>query len=455
MTNVATTKELSELGHQVRAPFSVRIDAQNDLTFGALLRILPGKRIVGIGEYKGKQTLIKLFFHSRNYLQELSGVEKIKKTDINTPPIIEHFALEEGGICFYELLENTQPFDDAWKSADQAKQQKMLEELLSILKKMYDARLYQSDLHLGNFIYSKEQLYALDPASLVPLTGPELIAKNLAALIAQFPLTDWQTVLSAVTPLFPELNNEQLNKQANTKWQQRMRDFLKKIYRDCTYVKCWSKKLGAVQQLDLYAIREHCSNNLIKALETIITLPPNLEYLKKGESSLVYTVEVDGHKRVIKNSRNKSIWRTLRRFFGRSRASNSWYFSHLLAEAGINTPKPIALVERKWGPLVLESWFVSDYIEADTLLDVWLYEVPSPVQINQVKKLFDVMRFLGISHGDMKATNLLVANNQVYLIDFDSMQQHRTKLRAYYFLKSDRDRLLMNWPNRHLQPHFE
>jgi serine/threonine-protein kinase RIO1 len=187
-------------------------------------------------------------------------------------------------------------------------------------------------------------------------------------------------------------------------------------------------------------------------LDRLPRLPDRAEILKNDPaSSVVSCSNLDGFAVVIKNSVNRGWLKLLQRCWRRSRAHNAWHFSHLLRAAGIATPTPIALVERKFGSLVLESWFVCEYLDADNLLDVWLYQEPSVQELDFIRKLFRTMKQLKMSHGDMKATNLLVANDKIYVIDFDGARQHVFKARLMRALERDKQRFLHNWQKPELK----
>ena len=51
-----------------------------------------------------------------------------------------------------------------------------------------------------------------------------------------------------------------------------------------------------------------------------------------------------------------------------------------------------------------------------------------------------------ISHGDLKATNLLWDQGRIVLIDLDAMVQHRSVRQHARAWQRDRSRLLRNWP---------
>lgn len=59
--------------------------------------------------------------------------------------------------------------------------------------------------------------------------------------------------------------------------------------------------------------------------------------------------------------------------------------------------------------------------------------------------LFETLCRLRISHGDLKATNLLWHEGRVWLIDLDAMKQHRSDTAFARVWRRDRARFLRNW----------
>ena len=57
----------------------------------------------------------------------------------------------------------------------------------------------------------------------------------------------------------------------------------------------------------------------------------------------------------------------------------------------------------------------------------------------------NIMQEHKISHGDLKATNLLWVDNQLYFIDLDAARQHKTIASWQRANKRDKKRFLKNW----------
>jgi len=443
-----TLEQLFAPGSDLQEPAVIYISENQSLQVEQVLRVMPGKRMVVQATVQGKNQLVKIFLKTRNFQQELNHYQQLQKTGVKTPLLLSQQTLDEGGICHYEFIENAHSFAECWRTADEATKTKLLDKLLPLLQGLYDGGLCQTDLHLENFIFSEGLLYALDPAGCETLRDKQMMINNLALLLAQFRLNEWPQVNAAIVAHFVDVEKTALHQQAIVQYKIRTKNFLRKIYRECTYVHAWNIKKSFFQQLAIYCVRERCSHGMQSLLENIDVIPKDAETLKQGNSSIVSSVVVDEKKIVVKNARNKNIIRLLRRCFRRSRASKSWYFSHLLQNAGASVPAPIALIERKLGPLVLESWYVSECIEGDNLLDIWLYQEPSSPELLAIKELFSVMRQLQISHGDMKATNFLVKDDKIFVIDYDGMLEHHSKRRFDLLFQKDKARFFRNWQNR-------
>jgi tRNA A-37 threonylcarbamoyl transferase component Bud32 len=62
--------------------------------------------------------------------------------------------------------------------------------------------------------------------------------------------------------------------------------------------------------------------------------------------------------------------------------------------------------------------------------------------------LFVLLQRSGISHGDMKATNLITDGEHLALIDYDGARQHAQQKTLVRALAADKQRFLQNWANK-------
>jgi len=123
--------------------------------------------------------------------------------------------------------------------------------------------------------------------------------------------------------------------------------------------------------------------------------------------------------------------------FRKSRAVKSWTAAHGLLVRGIDTPLPLAVVEKKWGPFILESFLVTRWLTGVLELNEYLQHTPLQGRKHAfIKALALAMRAVhdkGIYHGDLKSNNILVEDLgpegwRFYFIDLDRVSFTRRVL---------------------------
>ena len=169
--------------------------------------------------------------------------------------------------------------------------------------------------------------------------------------------------------------------------------------------------------------------------------------LKNGVTCTVANV-VAGDQMLVVKRYNLKHWRhAMSRAWRPSRAWHSWRAAHRLAFYGIATPQPLALIEERLGPLRGRAFLVTEHCPGRNLRDsLSPGDEPAPEQQAAILELFRTLCALRITHGDLKASNLLWHDGRVVLIDLDAMVQHRLESAFVRDWRSDRLRLLRNWP---------
>ena len=221
----------------------------------------------------------------------------------------------------------------------------------------------------------------------------------------------------------------------------RLSDFLGKSVRDCTrFAVTRSAFRFCVMQRDQ-------ADYLAPLLEAPDEAVLRGRLLKDGRTSTVVEVEQEGRALVIKRYNLKNLKHVLGRFWRPSRAWHSWREGHRLQFYGISTPTPLALLEERIGPLRSRAFLVNDYCPGSNLIAYLTPDSEPPSDVAQaLLTLFETLYRLRISHGDLKATNLLWHDGRVWLIDLDAMMQHRSDKAFSQAWRRDRARLLRNWP---------
>lgn len=148
---------------------------------------------------------------------------------------------------------------------------------------------------------------------------------------------------------------------------------------------------------------------------------------------------------IVKRFTARNCWHSIKRSMRQSRAKNAWNASILFSEAGIRVPKAVMYMERRIGPLRFDSFFVYQAIEGDCLLEVLpsVGRIEQGTLVKQLAGLFATLRANRLVHGDMKATNLLVTDGQLVIIDLD-VAGYRNILFSRAHVR-DQKRFLKNW----------
>lgn len=172
--------------------------------------------------------------------------------------------------------------------------------------------------------------------------------------------------------------------------------------------------------------------------------------LKYDRKASVMKINHLGKEYVLKHYHHRNLFNALRT----TRAMNSWHYARKLSQHNISTPKPLALIEKKWGPFKIEAFFITEAIEGE-----WCYHTMRSTQLdnqqkksisNKIKVLLDSLKSINIVHGDMKASNIIISHNQPYLIDLDAMRKKRPILDR----KKDYNRFMKNWPKEIIELFF-
>ncbi len=172
--------------------------------------------------------------------------------------------------------------------------------------------------------------------------------------------------------------------------------------------------------------------------------------IKDDRTNTLSVVQTDIGPVVIKRYNTKNVWHQVRRNFQISRAINFLKMAHQFSGVGLNIPTSLAVVEARSGRLRGRSWYISRYIESESLIDhlnLADWENRYQAVISHVTGLFAALQQNRLSHGDLKATNLLVHQKALFIIDLDAARLHSSKWHHQRALQKDKRRFLKNWNN--------
>jgi len=149
-------------------------------------------------------------------------------------------------------------------------------------------------------------------------------------------------------------------------------------------------------------------------------------YLKNGSKSLVSRVNMGASEVVIKGYRHLGWFHSLRHTVKGSRAQHSWIMANCLHSLGIRTPQPLGYIDEYRGIVLWQSYFLYEYVEGPPLHAVLQDPSSSPEErrrlIEQVVTVLELLSRQGISHGDLKHSNLICRDGRVLFIDLDALR---------------------------------
>ncbi|MDX5444672.1 MAG: lipopolysaccharide kinase InaA family protein [Zoogloeaceae bacterium] len=443
-------------GRHPPMPCRVRLTDGRELELLRSLRVLPGRRVVAEGRLGGHAVLVKMFIAdaaARHLQRERDGIAALSAAGIATPEIIAEGRLDGGGLVLLtRFLASAASLDDLWKAAPRTDADEtgvaLLTPALAAVGSMHRAGLSQHDLHLGNFLIEDDRLFVIDGDAIdrhaAPLPPAQATA-NLAILLAQLP-PGWDVRLdclvaayratSGITPDEAGLAAEIRRVRA---W--RLNDLLKKSVRDCS--------LFAVRRTftRFTSVLREAADDLASRLAAPDAAIARGRLLKDGNSATVALSEQAGRAVVIKRYNLKSAGHALSRLFRPSRAWNAWQAAIRLRFLGVATPEPLALVEERLGPLRRRAWLITAFCPGEPLDRLLSADDEPPAAIGRaVVDTFTRLHSARLTHGDLKATNLLWDGKALNLIDLDATAAHRNAAEFARSWRRDRARLLRNWP---------
>ncbi len=441
-----SSNDLPALTADVPVPFELVLpgsEASGGWTCHEVLRVLPGRRLVVRARHAGmdRDVILKLFHgrgHRRYCERERSGLEAMADAGLAVPARLS----EVSGPGISGLVLEYLPGATAVRDTDQ----RAMETVAEYFGRLHAAGFRQTDQHLGNFVVCRNVVHAVDGDGVRRRRRPfgqRGDLDNLALLAAQrSPALDagLPGLLSAygrgrgMTSPAPEVFRRRLAGARHT----RMVRYLAKTRRDCTEFAVRRSPERAT-----FAVRGRGEALLARLFdhpldESASAFLPG-EVLKAGNSATL--IRTAGNEPVVVKRFNiKSRRHGLRRMLRRHpRYRRAWMFGQLLTLLAVPTARPLALVEERRGLWRGVAYLIQTDLSGMDLRAEIASTGLSDDRCAEVTALFAMLRSAGLSHGDTKASNFIVHEGRVHLIDLDAMRLSRRGL------ETDLIRFLDNW----------
>lgn len=454
--------DLVAAGREPAYPLQLELPVAGVLDIDGWLRVLPGRRYVARARWAGRKVLAKLMVGDkaqRYYQREQRGAQLLAAQQLPTPALLaEGWEAGAGGWLLFDWVDEAQSLWDAWRSCEievglSEEQRGILGEALELIAKMHAQGLWQSDLHLDNLLRASGRLYVVDGGGVKtevpgqPLSR-ERVLQNLGVFFAQLPV-EIESCIEELLVYYLFANGEHslplesLLKEVHQTRTWRLNDYLKKTVRDCSL---FSASIGAFGARVARRDEETC---LLPALSEPNSFIAKGRLIKSGGAATVAQSEISGRPLLIKRYNIKGPLHWLKRFWRPSRAWHSWVEGNRLDFLGISTPRPLAVVERRWLWMRGAAWLVTELLHGEDIISrfrPYLESRPPEEELSALDCLFAALIRERISHGDLKGHNLFWERGRWWLIDLDAVQQHRSDASFARAYAKDRARFLRNWP---------
>ncbi len=460
------THTLRRVGRTLSTPFRLQLaktDDNAELTCSEILRHLPAKRLVCGGDWgRHGPVIVKIFLDPRraehHYQRELQGVQAMHAEGIPTPALLFKGRLFDGEarlLIFRKMAGFENLSEHLKRIASSGERLEVLGRAVVMIARLHDVGLRQRDIHPGNFLIAGDTVMVIDGDDIVqssrrPLPHRESLA-NLTLFFAQFPspfdaLTPRLTVAYAAHRDWPPhcCQAQAIDDQIRRWRAWRLKKFLPKTQRSCTAFmarKTWHRFMACDREWFGPARR-----SLLDDPEAFIDAGT---ILKAGNTATVARIAIDGQELVVKRYNIKNRAHALSRSLRPSRAMISWTNAHRLRFLGIRTPRPLAVIEERWGVVRKRAYFIMGHTPGKTIDEALRAVADDSAAVahllDQLGQLLQQLAAARISHGDFKATNFLLSSNRIYLLDLDGMRSHKTSSAFERAFRQDLARLKRNW----------
>jgi tRNA A-37 threonylcarbamoyl transferase component Bud32 len=441
--SVLTTKELQAASYDFAQAFQLRLAGDQWLYLEEVKRIVPKKRLVAFGTWKGKAVVAKLFFHPRDAKHHMekdaAGTKMLREHKVPTPALYYqgYSADKRVYVLLYQRIYEARTLQEIWQTAlDKQTLLPIMHGVMIELATQHVLGLLQQDLHLGNFLLTKKTIFTLDGGQIELF--PHLLSKkvsmnNLALFLSQLGIgieelqeklfkfyakaRGWLLKPEDTVELFLAI------KKCN---EERWKHFQQKIFRNCT-------QFGRITDWGTEGMydRRYAGNELQAFLHDPESAfrRKDIEVLKNGRSSSVIAVMMDQRVYVVKRYNIKNMSHRLRRLFRQTRARKSWRLAQKLLMFGIKTAQPVAYVEKKWLGCCGKSYYITEYVSGGHAGEFFLkHRGDAEKTKHMIESIVGVLKNtakLEFTHGDLKITNILVdKDDQPILIDLDGAAEH-------------------------------
>lgn len=441
-------------------PLTLWLQGTNNALFQQTILSKDLKKKWIIAAHWGEQNVVaKVFTQLRVAQAELKTIETLQEIGIKTPSLLHHgwLAKQPYYVLIFEKLEAANLENERWQLAENARSE-VLSQIILTLAQLHEVGL-RTELKFEDFLINQTAIYLLSSIKFAKNVSKQSLAesfslKNLGFLLAQ---------LLPVDDIKIENYYSQYIQHRNFVFTLRGLTALKEsinIFRKLKMTKknkVTAPKFVCQRKLNSFLIcdENYYSQDMQKLLcdpDRFIHEDKQVIMLKAGDTCTVVKVKIDDRDLVIKRYNIKNFWHGIKRAITPSRAIKCWRSAMRLSPWRLSVAKPIALLEKRFGPFRSTAYYVTEYVPGINLAEYCTVQTPPAAELQQIaeqlRTLFANLDSLHISHGDLKATNILLENGAPILLDLDAMRLHRCKRQWQKAKQRDVNRFMKNWKDQ-------
>jgi len=206
--------------------------------------------------------------------------------------------------------------------------------------------------------------------------------------------------------------------------------------------KSWHKYISIATGVNSHKFLDLCSN-LDKAIAS------SKKLLKDDAASTVCVIEYQGQELVVKRSNIRGFFHGIKYALHRSRAKRNLINAQKLKSLGIKTFDIFAIVENRFGFLKGRSYLICSHLKGTDARTYYALDAVLDPQWQMVAKnivsMINNLSKARVSHRDLNLSNIIIIDNQPWLIDLDGMRQYWLPFVAKWFHNKEKCRFLENW----------
>lgn len=429
-----------------------------DVETKACLRFLPGRRSVWQATCQGREILLKVYDRHpkqvRDADREWSHSSALFQQGLSmAEPLFT--ARAEGGLLAvaYTFISDGKTLAEHLADTDESGRRDGLRKLIQLHAQQHDAGCFQSDDHLGNYLWSEGELYMLDAGSCVIKSeslGMDDRVRNMALLTANISLPDRRIYDEEFSVYLDHIPAEIDRSQFGDAYREAFPKAIKKRLGD--YRRKTRRSSSKLERVDTPGKQWHACRDMDEDLKARLLDDPdqffiNAPIFKDGNTCTVVGLETGGREYVLKRYNKKSFIYRIFHMLMPVRALKSWTGGHALRMFGIPTPRPVACLVVKSGPMMNQAYLLMEKVSGRSLRE--LDESEMKQVAGKFAQRWVELDALKVSHGDLKASNLILADDgTLTLIDLDSLEFHTSSQTHERNQKKEWSRFLRNWRNQ-------